>query len=473
MPVTVPSQVARRRVADLPHPPGLPLIGNLHQLSIPRFHRILEDWAESLGSPYAFRVGPRVMTVWRDSALFQKVMRDRPHRWRRFDTVQPVFAEMGADGLFSAEGASWEPQRRLIMGALASSHFRGFFPVMQSITDRLLRLWCRASERGEPVEMTNDLKRYAVDITGALAFGEDPNTLERGSGVIQEHLEQIFPMLMARVNAPFPYWRYLRLPSDRRLDRSLVAVHAYVDGTISTARARMRDEPADAPRNLLEAMLRLSDAPDSGFTDAELRANVLTLLLAGEDTTANMLSWTMPFLGADPALQDRLRDEACGVFGTARICPGFDDLRRLDRFEALATEASRLKPTVPFNIFEPLEDVELDGVELAAGTKVVFLKRPDMLEDRHFANAKAYDPDRWLRGRAADAGAHEPRAYLQFGAGARVCPGRHLAGVEIRLVLSMLMRNFRVTLAIDPVTIREVMAFTMTPDRMPVRLTAR
>ena len=101
--------------------------------------------------------------------------------------------------------------------------------------------------------MTNDLKRYAVDITGALAFGEDPNTLERGSGVIQEHLEQIFPMLMARVNAPFPYWRYLRLPSDRRLDRSLVAVHAYVDGTISTARARMRDEPADAPRNLLEA----------------------------------------------------------------------------------------------------------------------------------------------------------------------------------------------------------------------------
>ncbi len=121
----------------------------------------------------------------------------------------------------------------------------------------------------------------------------------------------------------------------------------------------------------------------------------------------------------------------------------------------------------------PLEDVELDGVELAAGTKVVFLKRPDMLEDRHFANAKAYDPDRWLRGRAADAGAHEPRAYLQFGAGARVCPGRHLAGVEIRLVLSMLMRNFRVTLAVDPVTIREVMAFTMTPDRMPVRLTAR
>lgn len=470
----VHTSAAPRRIADLPSPPTLPLLGNLHQLRIPRLHRIMEDWAESLGTPYRYRIGPKVMTVWRDSAMFQTVLRERPHRWRRFDTIEPVFSEIGANGLFSVEGKAWEPQRRLVMQALASSHFRGFFPVLQEITGRLCKRWEGAALTATPVDMNRDLKRYAVDVASALAFGEDPNTIERGSAVIQDHLGEIFPMLMSRVNSPISYWRYVRLPRDRRLDQALVAVHRYVDETIRRARERIRDEPSEVPRNLLEAMLTLRDAPGSGVTDDVIHANVLTLLLAGEDTTANMLAWTMPFLCADAALQARLHDQAREVFGDSPVCPTFEDLRRLDRFEALATEASRLRPTVPFNTFEPLEPVTLGGVALPAGVKVVFLKRPDMLDERHFANALTYDPERWLRPPAGrEAGTHEPRAYLQFGAGARVCPGRHLAGVEIRLVLSMLARNFKSTLAMDPDDIREVMAFTMTPERMPVRLESR
>src|SRR5690606_34489852 len=322
-----------RQLADLPHPPSLPGLGNLHQARMPRFHRILEHWAEELGTPYVFRLGSIALVVWRDSELFQQLLRERPHRWRRYGTIEPVSDEMGCKGVFSVEGAAWEPQRRLMVAALAATHFRAFFPTIQGITERLRRRWEAAARRGETLQMGDELKRYAVDVTGTLAFGEDPNTIERGSGVIQEHLALVFPMLMSRIFAPVPYWRYLKMPRDRRLDAALEQVHRYVADRIDNARRRTQDEPADAPRNLLEAMIALRDAPDSGFSERDLSANVLTLLLAGEDTTANMLAWTMPYLCADQALQDRLHLETVERFGDARVCPDFELVRRLDRFE--------------------------------------------------------------------------------------------------------------------------------------------
>ncbi|WP_248295337.1 hypothetical protein [Paraburkholderia sp. UYCP14C] len=83
-----------------------------------------------------------------------------------------------------------------------------------------------------------------MDVTSALAFGEDPRTLERDRGVIQEHLALIFPMLMNRVNAPFPYWRYVRVPRDRRVERALIEVHRYVRDMMERARERMREVSA-------------------------------------------------------------------------------------------------------------------------------------------------------------------------------------------------------------------------------------
>jgi cytochrome P450 len=248
------------------------------------------------------------------------------------------------------------------------------------------------------------------------------------------------------------------------------AIHAHVDALIGRARARLHDDGGAAPRNLLEAMLVAAGAPDAGLTDADIKANVLTLLLAGEDTTAHTLAWTMYFLAQRPELQAQLHAQARGAFAGATVCPDHEALRGLDTFEAAASEATRLRPIVPLFFLEPQVDVELGGVRLPSGTPMFFLLRPAMLDDRHFADAAEFRPQRWAAGHEAQP--HDMRSYLQFGAGPRVCPGRHLAGVEIRLVLSMLMRSFSLSLAVDPAAVREVMAFTMTPDRMPVRLTA-
>jgi cytochrome P450 len=105
------------------------------------------------------------------------------------------------------------------------------------------------------------------------------------------------------------------------------------------------------------------------------------------------------------------------------------------------------------------------------------LNRPAMMDPNNYADPGHYDPDRWLHDHrhesASERGAHEPRAYLQFGAGPRVCPGRHLAAVEMRLVVSMLTANFTARLATNPADIREICTFTAVPSAMPMRLAVR
>lgn len=460
-----------RRLDELPSPRGLPLLGNLHQLDLPRLHNVLERWCAEFGSPFMMRFGRMQIFVSADAGLLQQALRDRPEGYRRVRAIESVLSEIGANGVFSAEGEAWRPQRKLIMQALNATHFRAFFPTLQAITARLHRRWDAAARRGDAVEMTADLVRFTVDVTTALAFGEDPNTLEQQGDVIQDHLALVFPTIFARINAPFPYWRTFRLPRDRRFDRAMQAINAHVDTLIERARRRMRDDPSPAPRNVLEAMLAARDEPDSGLDDAVVRANVLTLLLAGEDTTAHTLAWTLYFLAQDGARQDQLHAAAREVLGEAPVCPDFEGVRRLDAFEALAHEATRFKPIVPLIFLEPLADVELAGVRLPAGTPLFFVLRPAMLDERHFAGAGEFRPERWAAGHGLQP--HDMRAYVQFGAGPRVCPGRHLAGVEIRLVLSMLARHFTLQLAVEPAAIREVMAFTMMPSEMPVRLSLR
>jgi cytochrome P450 len=462
-----------RALRDLPSPSGLPILGHLTRLDPLRAHTQFEQWARELGTPYRIHMAGMPIVIWDDVEVFQQILRERPQRWRRGGRIRPVAREMGFDGVFAAEGDDWAPQRRLVMQALNPAYLRGFFPTLQAITARLHRRWLAAADEGRVVEMTEDLMRYTVDVTSALAFGEDPNTLDNEGDSIQRNLAAVFPMFMKRVMTPISHWRWFKLPADLRLDRDLAAVQAYIAALIARTRERMRADGADAPRNLLESFLQQRDAPGSAITDDMVSANVLTLLLAGEDTTAHSLAWTLPYLSAEPAWQDKLHNEACAALGDDAVCPGAQALRGLDLCEAAVTEAQRLRPVVAIQSFEALQDTVIGGVAMPRDVKIFFINRPALMDERHFHEPRRYDPERWLRGREAQHGAHEPRAFLQFGAGPRVCPGRHLAGVEMRLVMSMLMREFEVELAIEGARIEEISAFTVAPSRMPLRLRRR
>jgi cytochrome P450 len=459
-----------RPFRKLPHPGGWPILGQLPGFDASRTHLVLEDWARRFGTPYRFSMGPGFdAMVIDDPDTIQQISRQRPEAFTRGGRLRPVMAEMGFDGVFSAEGEAWAIQRRLVMGALNATHLTGWLPALSTITARLAQRWTAAAAIGKPVEMTAELKRYSVDVTSLLAFGRDPMTLAADhDDRIQTHLELIFPAIMRRVMTPFSYWHWVKLPADRRLDRAVAAVHGYARACIQKARSELGEADNAPPRHALDAMLRNQKA--LGLTEADILANVVTLLLGGEDTTAHALCWTLFYLAQDPDLQDSMAGRAREILRDSDTVHAAG-LAALELFEHLALEAIRLRPVVPFNVFEPVADAVVGGVAVPARTKIFTLARPAMLDPARFVGPLDFRPGRWAAG--APSGSIQHRAYLPFGAGARVCPGRALATAEMRLVLAMVLGRFRLELACAPTEIAEVNALTMMPDRMPIRLIAR
>ncbi len=469
-PMTAHTRASKRRLEDLPAPSALPLLGNLLQLSPKRLHVQLEEWGRALGASYTFKIGPKRIFVTSDVDIALAALRDRPGRFRRLSTIEPVAAEMGINGVFSVEGEAWRPQRDLVMRALAPHQLESFFPTLQLITDRLRRRWQQSADAGADTDALQDLTRFTVDTTATLVFGQDVNTLESDEDAIQRHIGVIFPMVSYRVNALLPYWRYFKLPRDYQLDRSLTAVRAFAEEMIGHARERMRGSRGESPKNLLEAMLALRDEPGSGFSDDDVYANIITLLLAGEDTTAYSLAWAMHSLAGDPELQARLHGAAREALGESRVPMTFADTAKLGLFEGAAFEAMRMRPVAPLNFLEANETTELSGIEIPKGTPVFLLTRPATLDDNNYRDAKDFKPERWVGRREGNRDGHSARAFLQFGAGPRFCPGRYLATLEMKMVLATLSRNFSIEHAEDPDITQEVFAFSMMPSRLRLRL---
>jgi cytochrome P450 len=225
-------------------------------------------------------------------------------------------------------------------------------------------------------------------------------------------------------------------------------------------------------------MLAARDEDGAEFTDEEVYGNVLTMLLAGEDTTANTMAWMMHFMTEHPQVQARMLAEAEQVVGRSGTLTDLKDVARLVYIDSVAQEAMRLKPVAPIIFLESLEDVEFGSVAVAKGTALMLLTMHAGLQDVHFAAADQFRPERWLEAAAASRSAaelpaHDAKAFLPFGAGPRFCPGRQLAMVEIKTVMAMLCASFEImkTEPVEPVS--ELFSFTMMPEGLFVRLMRR
>lgn len=464
-----------RPVAALPGPQGLPLVGNFFQVNFESFHKSLEGWAQEFGPLYKIRLGPRSIVVSSDAESIKRMHRERPETFRRTQRLAEAIEEMGFNGLFSSEGDNWRRQRKLVAMALNTAHLKPFYPKLKVTTQRLLARWERAAASGATIDLCRDLMRFTVDVTTQLAFGLDVNTIETDGPVIQQKLDKVFPILNWRINAPFPYWRHLRLPQDRALDRALADIHVQVNGMIADVRERMKADPSlfQSPTNFLEAIIAAKESQGVELSDADIFGNVCTLLLAGEDTTANTIAWAVNFFIEYPALFARAQAEVDAVLGEALLPGEIEQTGQLPFIEAFYNETMRLKPVAPLTAMEPVEDVELDGYRIPKGTIVMMLTRHIAVDDRRFGNASAFDPDRWLKSDAERGCPHDTTAFLHFGTGPRFCPGRNLALLEIRTALAMLCRNFEVSLANAAQPVEERLAFTMMPRNLMVRLSKR
>ena len=465
----------QRSLKDLPGPRGLPLLGNLLQLDIKRAHTILERWAEEYGDFYRLRLVQTDVVAISAPILIDQILKDRPGRFTRIGIMRDAFLDTGINGVFNAEGTDWRRQRKLVMQALNTDHLRKYFDRLDQVAARLQRRWQRAARDGTPIDVQSDLKRFTVDVTSGLAFGADLNTLEDEGDVIQHYLDKIFPVMARRTLAPFRYWRWLRWGADRKVDAAMQKLLEVVQHLVSSARAPVSGDssPRQAPSNLLQAMVAASSDETAAFTDAEIVGNILTIFLAGEDTTANTLAWMMHLMAQHPEVQRQMQAEADRVLGSAERAPTYESTADLRYVEAMAQETMRLLPVAPLQGAEPIEDTLIGDVWVPKGTPIYMLAGRAAKLAASFSEPLALKPERWLNGGHHASEGHDPHAFFPFGGGPRVCPGRHLALLEIRVVAAMLGRNFEVVRPPGAPQPEEVFSFTMMPGRLSLLLRER
>ena len=467
-----------RNAADLPGPRGIPIFGNALQIETSRFHHQLAEWADQFGPTYKLRFGPRLAIVVGDHEVVAQTLRDRPDGFRRTARLEDIGAEMGLQtNVFGSNGDEWKRQRRMVMAGFDPAHVKGYFPSLQTVSQRLAGRWKKAAQQGSTIDLQADLMRYTVDTIAGLAFGAEVNTLETDGDVIQQHLDKIFPALFTRTFAAVPVWRWWRSESDRQLARSISEVKAAVAGFIAQARERMQADPSlrTHPRNLLEAMLVAADEPGSGIDDEQVAGNVFGLLLAGEDTTANTIAWMIHLLWRHPPLLARAVDEVRRVV-TDPANPSIEQMAQLDFVEACAHETMRLKPVAPMMPQQALRDTTVGDVRISAGTIVISMMRRDSIDDAHVPNAATFDPDRWLAaGGPGQAASAAKRISMPFGAGPRICPGRYLALLEMKMAMATLLGHFDIAGVDTPdgQEAKEHLSFVMSPVGLTMRLRER
>jgi cytochrome P450 len=342
---------------------------------------------------------------------------------RGLQAGRPIFG----DGLLTSEGEFWKRQRRLAQPAFHRDRIAGFGAVMGAAGDRM----AKGFRAGEIRDVHADFMSLALEIVGRTLFGLD---VSHEASEVRESLEVAlseFPSLLNPLRAFF----LSRLPTRRA--RRLAGAVSRLDAVIFRMLAVRRADPGDTG-DLLSMLLSARDEDGSGMTDRQLRDEVLTLFLAGHETTAIALTWAVFLLSRNPGARARLEAEVDAL--PAERPPATEDLPRLPFTEAVIKESLRLYPPAWAIGRTALGDVEIGGYVIRRGSAVLMSPWVMHRDGRTFDEPEEFRPDRWLDERIRSL----PRfAWFPFGGGPRVCIGSAFAMMEAVLVLAAVARRVR------------------------------
>lgn len=381
-------------------------------------------------------------------------------------TYRPLRALVG-NGLLTSEGEDWRRHRRLIQPVFSRREAIRSGPHMAAAARRLVRRWDGLAD-GTLIDVAGQMSALALEIAGLALFGADltGDADQIGRAMTAGQRVAVVATLLPIRWGP----RSTRLvkAAARRLGRTPDGIDGSVNRLVA---ARQADGgPREASGDLLQVLLEARDEEGMPLTDAEIGDEVATFLLAGHETSANALAWSLALLSAHPWARRRLEDELDAVLGDRD--PDAADAAALPWTRAVVAEALRLYPPAWAVERDTLGDDDVAGTPVPAGSLVVI---SPYLVHRHpefWPDPAGFDPDRFM----PDGGAGPVRhryAFIPFGGGRRACVGAAFAELETALVLATIARRFRLELTARglPAPVAQV---TLRPGRgLPMRLRRR
>jgi cytochrome P450 len=372
--------------------------------------------------------------------------------------IQKLQAILG-QGLLTSDGDFWRRQRRIAQPAFHRKRIAGFFAGMVSSTHRMLARW--NAQGDAPLDISEEMMAVTFDAAGESLFSADVGeSAQRISDALSTAMRINTDRAWRAIRAP----RWLPTAENRTFDAAMETLDTLVHSLIQSRRAAPGGHD-DLLAMLVEAR---DDETGEGMTDVQLRDEVLTLLMAGHETTANALTWTFHLVGTHPEVEERLLAEVDSVLGDRDPC--LEDLPQMPWLNAVSQEAMRLYP--PGWLFGrmPIEDDEIGGFHIPGQTLVMMSafithRHPDFWPD-----PERFDPERFL----PEPGAKRHRfAHFPFGAGTRQCIGAAFASMEMSVILAMAAQRYRLRMVPGFTPEVEPLVTLRARDGMPMQLQRR
>lgn len=437
---------------SLPTLSGLPLVDCLPELRRDRLGFLLRAWHEGGGFTRAPAVRGRFLYVVTDPEVARDVLVRQARRFKKFAALSTYSRPILGEGLITSEGEVHRAQRRLIAPKFGRRDLGTYAATMARHTAALVEGWVP----GRGVDIHAEMTRLTLAIATETMFGAASGSYSRAaSAAVHAATDYIAGEVGRLLHLPVSW----PLPRNRRMQRAVRALDEIVFEIIRQRRA----DPGDQD-DILQRLLDARDEDDGrGMDDQQVRDEVMTLFVAGHETTANALTWSLDLLARNPEVQRALSEEVRSVVGDG--LPGLEHLPRLGLARRVFEESMRLYPPAYMVGRESLEPVEVGGHSLPAGVTVLVSiyglhRRPDLWPD-----PERFDPGRFSE-EAIDA---RPRGcYLPFGDGPRVCIGNHFAMMEAQLVLAGVAQRWRLVALPGP-AVAPMPRVTLRPGG-PVRL---
>lgn len=342
------------------------------------------------------------------------------------------FQRLVGNGLLTSEGEVWKRQRRLTSPAFHRHRIANYADTMVNYTQRLTSTW----KDGETRDMHRDMMRLTLEIVVRCLFSAD---VSDDVDHVGETLKQLVKPFAAQATLKWILNNRLPTPEHLRFNRLVKKIDQVIYRIIAERRAQ-----GDDAGDLLSMLLKARDEDGSQMNDKQLRDEVMTLFLAGHETTALVLAWAWYLLGSNSEVEKKFHAELDEVIGDR--APTFDDLPRLKYTEQIAKETMRLYPPAYGLGREAIADCEIGGYRVPAGTQVFVFQWVTQRDARFFDDPLAFKPERWTE----EFEAQLPRyAYFPFGGGPRACVGASFAMMEMILVLATIGKRYRLELVRD------------------------
>ena len=398
------------------------------------------------GEMFVLAIGPKKFVVVSDNEVAKEMLLTQATSFSKGILSEILEFVMGT-GLIPADGETWKIRRRTVVPSLHKKYVASMVDMFGQCGVHGSAQLARAETMGTTVEMENFYSRLALDIIGKAVFNYDFDSLKKDDPVIKA-VYTVLREAEYRSVTFIPYWKVPPLqwivPRQKACQEALVVVNDTLNMLIERTRKIVEDSDEEFVEEYMSkadpSILNFLIASGDDVTSKQLRDDLMTLLIAGHETTAAVLTWTTYLLATHPDVKERVAAEVDEVCGDRK--PTIEDMMNLKYTTRVINESMRLYPQPPVLIRRALEPVTLDGYKIEPGTDFFISVWNLHRNPRLWEEPDRFNPDRFPVDERMPNEVTENYAYLPFGGGQRKCVGDQFALFESIVTLAMVCRRF-------------------------------